>query len=156
MPVDRLVWAAGSTTWTRLAARGIWVHGCADGLGDAEPPGVDLLAGRRACWRRLTHRAAAADDPSALATYAVEEHLPDDLPARTHFFWTSGTLLRQALTRWPDLRGGWHASGPGRTWRALNETLGDTSRARVWLDYEDWRQQVTDCSVHLQADERSG
>ena len=156
MPADRLVWAAGSTTWTRLAARGIWVHGCADGLGDAEPPGVDLLAGRRACWRRLTHRAAAADDPTALATYVVEEQLPDDLPARTHFFWTSGTLLRQALERWPELRGRWHASGPGRTWRALDETLGDTSRARVWLDYEDWRQQVTNCSVRLQADERSG
>ena len=33
------------TTWRQLAARGIWVHGCAEGLGDARRPAVDALAG---------------------------------------------------------------------------------------------------------------
>lgn len=140
---DRLVWAAGLTTWKRLAARGIWVHGCADGLGDAESPALEALAGRPVSWHRLTHATAAAGDPSAIATYVVDDPLPDDLPARTHFFWTSGTLFQAALQRWPELRHRWHGSGPGRTWRTITETLGSSGRARVWLDYEDWRAEVT-------------
>ena len=52
---DTIVWAAGRQTWQRLAARGIWVHGCADGLGDDERPPIDLLAGRALSWIRLTH-----------------------------------------------------------------------------------------------------
>jgi hydroxymethylbilane synthase len=139
---SRPVWAAGGTTWRRLAARGVWVHGSADGLGDAEAPGIDLLAGRSIPWRRLTHTAAAAGDPAAIGTYAVDERLPEDLPSRTHFFWTSGTLFLEAIARWPALRDGWHGSGPGRTWRTLQETLGPEARARVWLDYEDWLKDV--------------
>jgi hydroxymethylbilane synthase len=139
---SRLVWGAGSTTWRRLATRGVWVNGCADGLGDTEPPAIDALAGRQVEWRRLTHHLAAAEDPAALATYAVDEALRDDLPSRTHFFWTSGTLFRRALERWPALRECWHGSGPGRTWKALQDRLGPTPRARVWLDYDDWKKDV--------------
>jgi hydroxymethylbilane synthase len=139
---DRFIWAAGSTTWRRLARRGVWVHGCSDGMGDVEPPSIDLLAGRPLSWCRLTHATAAAGDPSSLATYAVDEELRDDLPDRTHFFWTSGTLFHRALERWPEIRDRWHGSGPGRTWRTISAALGPTPRARVWLDYEDWRKDV--------------
>lgn len=140
--IDRLVWAAGTTTWRRLAARGIWVHGCADGLGDGEDPAIDVLAGRDVRWHRLTHRAAAASAGGASATYSVEDRLPDDLHERTHFFWTSGTLFLEALRRWPQLRHRWHGCGPGRTWRTVSSTLGSTNSARVWLDYEDWHRDV--------------
>jgi hydroxymethylbilane synthase len=137
----RLVWAAGGKTWRRLAARGVWVHGCADGLGDVESPKVDLLAGRQVNWRRLTHEAAAEE--GALATYAVEDPLPDDLAGRTHFFWTSGRQFLDALDRWPELHDRWHGSGPGRTSHVVRKTLGPAARARVWLDYEQWYQEVT-------------
>jgi hydroxymethylbilane synthase len=146
VPPDRIVWAAGTTTWRRLAARGIWVHGCADGLGDVESPAIELLSGRALKWHRLTHRAAAARadaaDPETLATYVVEERLPEDLGDRTHFFWTSGTLFHEALARWPQIRTRWHASGPGRTWRTLMKALEPNGHVGVWLDYEQWRQQV--------------
>ena len=139
---NRLVWAAGGTTWRRLAARGIWVHGCADGLGDSEAPNIDTLAGHQVSWHRLTHRAAASADPDALATYEVQESLPDDLPARTHFFWTSGAQFLQAVERWPELVDRWHGSGPGRTWQTLCRTLGHRARARVWLDYDQWQKEI--------------
>ena len=139
---DRLVWAAGGKTWRRLAARGVWVSGSADGLGDSEPPNVNLLAGREIRWQRLTHRTAAAADPDALATYVVEETLPEDLPRRTHFFWTSGTQFLQAVERWPELRDRWHGSGPGRTWQTVVGTLGHRARARVWLDYDQWQKEI--------------
>ncbi len=139
---DRLVYVAGTRTWQRLAERGIWVHGCADGLGDAESPGLDTLAGRTIQWLRLTHRAAADADPSALATYVVRDPLPDDLASRTHFFWASGTLFREALARFPGIARGWHGVGPGRTSRVVREALGETGREQVWLDYDDWLREI--------------
>jgi hydroxymethylbilane synthase len=140
---DRLVWTAGGRTWRRLAERGVWVHGCADGLGDQEPAAADLLAGRAVDWLRLTHAAASdEDDAGALATYRVDEALPDDLATRTHFFWTSGRLLLDALKRWPALRDRWHGSGPGRTHRVLREAIPSAARVGVWLDYEQWYQEV--------------
>jgi hydroxymethylbilane synthase len=136
---DRLIWAAGGTTWRRLAARGIWVNGSAEGLGD-DDPAVRWLAGRPVSWHRLTH--TGVDEPGALWTYKVEPGLPDDLATRTHFFWTSGTAFRRAVAQWPSIRGGWHGSGPGRTAQVLREALGDTERHRVWLDYDQWWQEV--------------
>jgi hypothetical protein len=134
------VWAAGGRTWRKLAARGVWINGCADGLGDEEAPNVDLLAGETIDWRRLTHQAAAG--PGAVATYIAEASLSEDLASRTHFFWTSGTQARQAFSRWPELRHRWHASGPGRTAQTLRELLGRDARADIWLDYDDWYRDV--------------
>ena len=140
---DQLVWAAGGRTWERLARRGVWVNGCADGLGDQEVPGVDRIAGRTVTWQRVTH--AASGDPHAVATYVVEQSLPADLERRTHFFWTSGSLFLDALGRHPGIRRGWHASGPGRTARVVRDALGSDAGARfsIWLDYDQWHQAVT-------------
>jgi hypothetical protein len=137
---DQVVWAAGTRTWLKLAARGTWVHGCADGLGDSEAPAVDRVAGRPVSWHRLTH--ADAQVPDAVATYVVEETLPADLPERSHFFWTSGTTCRRALERWPMLRDRWHGSGPGRTRDVVADLVGDRRRVGVWLDYDDWYREV--------------
>ncbi|MEO7191815.1 MAG: hydroxymethylbilane synthase [Vicinamibacterales bacterium] len=138
---SQLVWTAGLRSWERLARRGVWVHGSSDGLGDQESPDVDLMAGTSPEWIRLTHD--RSDAPGALATYSVRYVLPDDLAARTHFFWMSGSLFREALDRHPGIGGAWHASGPGRTARALHDTLGSTSRVSTWLDYDQWHQNVT-------------
>jgi hydroxymethylbilane synthase len=139
--IDRtVVWAAGSKTWKRLASRGIWVNGSADGLGDDEQPPVDLLAGRIVSWVRLTHDGARL--PEALATYQVETALPDDLSSRSHFYWTSGELFIQAVRRWPSIRAGWHASGPGRTREAIHRELGASDRVGVWLDRAAWERDV--------------
>jgi hydroxymethylbilane synthase len=137
----QVVWAAGSRTWRRLAARGIWVNGCADGLGDAEVPALDQLAGRTVVWRRLSH--TSSDDPDAVATYSVHVPLPDDLASRTHFYWTSGSLFLDALQRYPAIRNGWHGCGPGRTSRVVYDALGAGGRISIWLDYDQWHQHVT-------------
>jgi hydroxymethylbilane synthase len=141
-PADsHLIWTAGLQTWEKLAARGVWVRGSSEGLGEQEPPGIDRLAGRIPEWLRLTHD--RSDAPGALATYQVVYALPDDLGARTHFFWQSGTLFREALDRHPGIRAGWHASGPGRTAQALREALGPSPRISTWLEYDEWLLNVT-------------
>ena len=137
------VWAAGLRTWQRLATRGVWVSGSADGLGDAEPANIDALAGHAVAWQRLTH--AASGDPDALPTYAVELNVPEDLVSRTHFFGTSGSLFLKVLDAHPELRDAWHASGPGRTSRVIRDTLGSTDHVSVWLDYDQWHHHVTQC-----------
>ncbi len=134
IPAGQLVWTSGTMTWRKLAARGIWVNGCADGLGDGEPPNIDRLAGRGVSWTRLTHADAAR--PGDLAAYAVTTRLPEDLASRTHFFWTSGTEFLRACEAWPSIREGSHASGPGRTAEVLREVVGES--AGVWLNYEQW------------------
>ena len=146
----QLVWAAGGRTWRRLAERGVWVNGCADGLGDDEHPGVDALAGRMPRWLRLTHAEAVRGAQCAMrgsevadeiATYSVLTTLPDDLPQRTHFFWTSGSVFREALSRWPEIAAGWHASGPGRTSRVIRDTLSGAN-SEVCLDYDEWVKET--------------
>lgn len=135
-----VVWAAGTTTWRKLASRGLWVNGCADGLGDDEAPLVDVLSGRTLQWVNLTHD--RSDRSDAIATYRADPVLPDDLPARSHFFWTSADAVLRAVERWPSIRDGWHASGPGRTRQTIIETFGNTGRTGVWLDRESWERDV--------------
>jgi hydroxymethylbilane synthase len=137
---DVVVWAAGTQTWRRLAARGVWVNGCADGLGDDEHPPIDVLAGRSVKWVRLTHDRAGT--PDALPTYHVDTPLPDDLPERSHFFWTSGDLFKRAIERWPAIRDAWHASGPGHTRDTIRDVLGVSDRIGVWLDRASWERDV--------------
>lgn len=134
------VWAAGSQTRRKLAARGIWVHGSADGLGDEDRPPIDAIAGRDVPWVRLTHAGVSA--PDALSTYVAEADLPEDLPTRSHFYWMSGELFTRAIERWPSIRDGWHASGPGRTRDALLLRVADPARTGVWLDRESWERDV--------------
>jgi hypothetical protein len=109
-------------------------------LGDAESPGIDSICGHEPTWRRLTH--STSSDPDAFATYAVRTVLPEDLVERTHFFWTSGSLFREAVSRHPDILNGWHASGPGRTSRIIRETIDDAKHVSIWLDYDQWHHHV--------------
>lgn len=140
LPEHAVVWAAGSATWRRLAQRGVWVNGCADGLGDDEAPAVELLAGRTLNWISLTHDRSRRS--GALATYRVEVALPDDLASRSHFFWSSGDVFLTAIERWPSLRNAWHASGPGRTRHTIAAVVGATERTGVWLDRESWERDI--------------
>jgi hydroxymethylbilane synthase len=135
------VWTAGIRTWHKLASRGIWVHGSAEGLGEDGTPAIDVLAGEQLQWERLTH--SRSGDPSATATYDLHYTLPEDLASRTHFFWTSGTAFLDAVSLFPAIRTGWHASGPGRTSLTIREALGPTDRASIWLDYDSWLKTVT-------------
>jgi hydroxymethylbilane synthase len=137
---ERLVWVSGPQTWARLAARGVWVHGSADGLGDDTPPPIAALAGRPVDWVRLTHEGGRTG--TDVATYRVETELPPDLPERTHFFWMSGHLFGIAVQRWPELKERWHGSGPGRTHAQLREALGADGRLGVWLDRQAWEHDV--------------
>lgn len=136
---DRIVWAAGSSTWRKLAKRGVWVHGSSEGLGTFLASAVDGLAGRAMTWHRLTH--ARAEVPDALATYETDSPLPSDLGDRTHFFWRSASEYRLALEAAPAIRDRWHACGPGHTFDVI-ERLSGARRVRPYLSYGAWLEDV--------------
>src|SRR5688572_2321727 len=57
---SQLVWASGLKTWERLAQRGVWVNGCAEGLGEHEHPRIETIAGTEVQWTKLTHADAGS------------------------------------------------------------------------------------------------
>ena len=141
---SRRVWTAGLETWRRLAERGVWVNGSAEGLGEDEDPRADLLDGRVVRWRKLTHdRAEAEQGLEHQATYRLLSNgAPPDLGEYTHFFWTSGSRFLEAASNQPQILGGWHGCGPGNTMKIIRERLGGEDRLDVWLSHEDWLKDV--------------
>ncbi len=153
----QVVWCAGLRTWAKLAHRGVWVNGSAEGLGEAEPTRARTLFGRgrddgrdgdgdrgrsreagELPWLKLTHDRSAAGMRS-LATYRlVARRDAPDLKGKTHFFWTSGTAFDRALELEPGIRKAYHACGPGLTLAHLRRRLGPDARIDVVLGREAW------------------
>jgi hydroxymethylbilane synthase len=146
----KTVWTSGTKSWFALAAQGVWVQGCGEGLGAeiaaqlvAEPL-LRLPPTRQ--WDVLTHEAAV--DPwqagswagaNVIATYSVSEgELPEAqaLASATHVFWSStaqferGRRLASATA--------WHSSGAGKTAEHIR-----ASGVRNFLHFpsiEEWRK----------------
>jgi hypothetical protein len=148
------IWVSGWQSWQRLSAAGLWVEGCADGLGfDALRPTLAtevLQLPPLDDWLVLT-RDGAEDSwqgsgvARVVGSYALEP--PDTNQLRelrsaasqaTHFFWSSREqylALRDCLP--PTAH---HACGTGKTFRALS-ALGVPARAfpnreawQTWLN----------------------
>jgi len=122
----RKIWCSGSASWFALASQGLWVSGCAEGLGGeaaasliAEPV---LRLPAPGGWTVLTHRGAEAswqgtwDGAQVIGTYATAEgELPDasGLSRATHNYWHSVAQFERGRLSAPS--GAHHASGPGKT-----------------------------------------
>jgi hydroxymethylbilane synthase len=143
---DAVVWTAGLTTWKNLAARGVWVMGSAEGLGEHESMQVETLLGESPDWLKLTHTTSGQIAEGGLRSCATYRLTPKavtpDLKGRTHFFWMSGSSFDRALELFPEIRGGFHSSGPGATQRHLLKTIGDASRVAVFLGVNDFRNAL--------------
>jgi hydroxymethylbilane synthase len=139
---DGLVWTAGLKTWKKLASRGVWVLGSSENLGEREVESVSTLSraiSGEGSWTKLTHEQAAAGDEAAVATYSLEPSVtPPDLRGRTHFYWMSGTAFDRAVELYPEIVGGVHACGAGKTVDHLKEKLGKTPF--VYLSVEQFRR----------------
>lgn len=137
----QLVWASGGKTWERLAARGIWVNGCAEALGEQESPNIETLAGGNVDWVKLTHAGAPPENGmKAVPTYRLIGK--DDNPSldgKTHFFWSSGSSFERALALNPWIKPMTHFCGPGNTQRSLER---NGVKAHVFLDHAHWLKEM--------------
>ncbi len=134
---EQCIWTAGVRTWKKVAQRGVWVNGCADGLGESLPEVEDLL-GRRTSWTKLTHTESANDRHfTCLATYRLQPLAVSAPPLVESYFWPSESLFRWALAKRPEIRGKSHAAGPGYTSEAIEKELG--TPIDVYYNYSHWR-----------------
>jgi hypothetical protein len=123
----RNVWTSGSASWFALAAQGVWVQGCAEGLGAdtaasmISEPVLRLPAPAR--WAVLTHQGAEDSwlqgrwsGAQVFGTYATSESdLPDaaNLSLATHVYWHSVAQFERG--KLAAAGHAHHASGPGKT-----------------------------------------
>lgn len=125
------VWTSGVTGWLALAARGIWVEGCGDGLGFANlrPLLAEPVLGLPALseWTALSHDAAVpgwagSGVGQVIATYALVSGPPSPtelaaVASSTHFYWASARQYQRLRGAVPPHAQ--HACGCGKTLHAL-------------------------------------
>ncbi len=144
LSLDQLVWTSGLDTWEKLAARGVWVNGSAEGLGEVEDMQLGSLA-PEAEWVKLSH--SDAEDVSRfpmIANYKlIPKSNPPDLKGKKCFYWMSGSSFREALKKYPEILDAYHACGPGNTYQFLRKMIGNDSRIGIFLSYDSWKQEVT-------------
>lgn len=144
----KVVWCAGLQTWKKLAARGLWVNGTSDSLGESELPLIDILVGRTVKMTKLTHAESPEIAPmSNLATYklvpkASASAIASQFEGKTHFFWMSGSTFDEAVKHQPWVRNANHACGPGHTYTHLRKTLGADAKIEIHLGYEAWKRSL--------------
>jgi hydroxymethylbilane synthase len=138
----QIVWTSGLQTWKKSARRGNWVNGCAESLGEQEPPNLDTLAGRKLNWLKLTH--TEGYDEGALPTMATYRLVPNnknvDLKGKTYFFWKSGSSFEQALSLNPWIKSMTHFCGPGNTQRILEK---NGAQPHIFLDHAQWLREMS-------------
>lgn len=142
-------WAAGVTTWKKLAEKNVWVNGCLDSLGLEHKPEFSFLKSYPKLW--FTHKAASENDLGEfkkVETYEVEWSLQkQDLVDKKIFFWSSAELFKKALKLAPDeLRSAYHVCGFGRTSKALQAELKD-SQIFYMLDEKEFCAQCIETRV---------
>lgn len=137
---EPIIWTAGLSTWRRLAARGVWVSGSDESLGETGAIAARHLFPQVLRWIKLTHE-AGYDPPQAarVATYRLERIQPlENIGRHTHFFWHSGSQFREYLCAYPRLREAWHGSGPGNTLAIIRAEIG-SERVRAFLSAAHFR-----------------
>ncbi len=137
-----LIWAAGVQTFFSLANQGVWVHGCADSLGENEDADIDLLMGEKVDFIKLTHQKKGTQSRwEGITTYQLEfpEKIPN-LKNKTHFFWKSGSQFDWLTQAYPQILLAYHACAPGLTSKHVLENA--KGPVKIFLDYKDWLSYI--------------
>ncbi len=133
-----VLWAAGVKTMKKLAKRGIWVHGCADGLGENQEIGIDILMKQKITFTKLTHQLTLEHSIyPVLVTYQIQPpaSIPD-LSSYNSFFWRSSSQFEWFTNAYPKLLEARHACGPGQSAIYIEKKL--KKAPEIFLDYKHW------------------
>ncbi len=144
VPNGQIIWTAGVSTWKKLAAQGVWVHGTTESLG-FEIPALDFLGSGslRTKFLRLTHEAAVREKTD-IGTYQVQEDQEMGLLDRYQiYYWKSGKLAEKYFERYPWLRDKYHAAGFGDTGEALAKLMPTLpQRLFLFLNSDEFKKSV--------------
>ncbi|MBY0518001.1 MAG: hydroxymethylbilane synthase [Bacteriovoracaceae bacterium] len=125
------LWAAGAMTRKKLVAKGFWVHGGADSLGNqeliklSESKALKLMMGE-APWLVLSHDKATSPIGEVFAGYKTSMKEPsleqkNALKKVTHAWWSSFPQYLAYTEKIPSLKAAQHFCGLGKTWSSFKE-----------------------------------
>jgi len=137
------VWTAGVESWLKLAARGVWVNGCSDRLGEAEGFGIDLLLDRPRTWLKLSHDKSPPGWMETLSTYSLQDlEMPSlNFQELSHVYWSSGSAFEAAVAKNPEICSRLiHGCGPGHTLEAVSKKI-PREKIIVALSFEEFRER---------------
>lgn len=143
------IWASGVESWFKLASLGLWVEGCAEGLGfeslvaQLREPVLDLPQLKN--WAVLTHSEAQAGwekyGSRVISRYKINldygRESKSSIQAATHVFWSSGSQYIR-LREWVNSKA-IHFCGPGKTAGCLRE---NGIQPWVFPTAEDWKKWI--------------
>lgn len=139
---ESIIWVPGMRTWRKLAARGVWVNGSTDGLGEQEPHLTEVLAGRLPKIKLSHVDSPVEDDSELLATYKIVDGQVPDVSGKEYFFWPSFSTFEHVVKRYPEIKSKKHYCGPGHTYTLLREELGADAHIEICLSYQEWRDLI--------------
>jgi hydroxymethylbilane synthase len=135
------IWVSGTESWFALAARGVWVEGCAESLGFAalRPALAEALLDLPPPqeWLALTSAEAVQGwgEVPAVATYRHGPSTAASPAGATHVWWHSSVQFDQ----WRgEASGCIHACGPGKTAEHLRHA--GVAGLHVFPSVRHWRE----------------
>tara|TARA_Y100000590_G_scaffold10188_1_gene12518 strand:- start:33 stop:1556 length:1524 start_codon:yes stop_codon:yes gene_type:complete len=137
-----IVWTSGLKTWKALSDRGIWVNGSSDSMGEDFNPNINTIC--EFPWIKLTHNNSPKSlITNVISTYElVEEQNMPNLLNKKYFYWMSSSAFKLAISKEPKVLEGYHACGPGNTFKEIQKMLKDPSKLSVHLSYDHWRSNL--------------
>lgn len=124
---EDVLWVAGLESWKKLRAKGYWVSGCHESLGESFLPTPQIL------WPqhkhiKLSHKGAPrrpGEPYQFLATYELVRNAQPvpDLSAFEYFYWPSGSVFLECLKTNPSLLEKTHICGLGNTYTVLSKHI---------------------------------
>ncbi len=140
-----ILWTAGTTTWKKLAAQGLWVHGTQDGLGENEPQHLEAFVDSSILWHKLSHGDAVFSDRT-IACYELKRNQQKfDFSGKECFYWNSASLFLAAINEHPEIADKIHCCGPGNSAEIIEKTLKNSlwTKLFVFLNQAQWSDYVT-------------
>ena len=137
---------SGIETWKQLAEQGYWVLGSYDSLGEHQPPEIEVLAGVKPKWKKLTHNQGNSKKwAQSLKMYQVSysgfEKLAEH-KTKTHFYWSHGDLFLSSLKKLPWLKKKTHICGLGSTLDLIAKHIPKKNIITVY-NYKEWKKKWT-------------
>tara|TARA_R110000868_G_scaffold411568_1_gene705411 strand:- start:21490 stop:22998 length:1509 start_codon:yes stop_codon:yes gene_type:complete len=121
------LWAAGTKTWQKLAAKNYWVNGAADSLGEQQLKDFEtsallqLMRGANFDWLVLSGEEAYSGLGQVVETYErtlnpITEDFKKDIEDTSDFFWTSIHQYKAYAKAFPTITRKRHWCGLGKTY----------------------------------------
>jgi hydroxymethylbilane synthase len=142
------IWASGTKTMMELCKKGIWVHGCADGLGKKEvehlldSKAISLMINSTLPLINLTH----SDGENALKTYtrkinSVSKEFETKLNEAEIFYWSSYPQYECFVEKYPFIKNKIHAVGIGKTYRQFKHEKIDVLPFYSLEEFNNWAKK---------------